>query len=104
MANLDPGQQAGPVGSNGKPTDFTSSMAEAIEDALRTLMGQDNMNQFETGTNSNDARDRRRVLIAIAQGVVSHLVNNPDAFQITGQDSVGGNITASVTINATGLL
>lgn len=104
MANLDPGQQAGTVGSNGKPTDFTSSMAEAIENALWTLMTDDKMNAFDRQTNSNDARDRRRLLIAIAQGVVSHLVNNPDAFQISGQDSVGGKITASLTINATGLL
>jgi hypothetical protein len=98
MANLDPGQQAGNIGLDGKPTDFSSSMAEAIEDALWTLLGNDGMNQFDRNTNSNDARDRRRVLIAIAQGVVRHLVDNAGAFTITGTDSSGGDITASISI------
>jgi hypothetical protein len=86
--------------SDGKPSDFGSSMAEAIEDALSTLMSSDGMNTFEKNTNSSDARDRRRILIAIAQGVIRHLVDNAGAFQITGTDSVNGAIQASLNIAA----
>lgn len=96
---LNPGlMQSATLLSDGKPSDFAASMAEAIENALWTLMQQDGMNQFDKNTNSSDARDRRRILIAVAQGVVRHLVDNQAAFQITGTDSLGGTITASVTI------
>jgi hypothetical protein len=96
---LDPGNMRFPPDQNQIPADFESSMASTIENALLRLLQQDNINGFEIDTNSSDARDRRRLLIAIAQGVVRHLVDNADAFQVMGTDSSGGQISVSLTIN-----
>jgi hypothetical protein len=82
------------------PTGFAGSMAEAIEAAFDQLLGLDGMNTFVRQTNSNDARDRRRLLTAIAQGVVRHLVEHPGAIQVSFVDSAGNTVTASVTIKA----
>jgi hypothetical protein len=99
---LNPGNMAQTVDSNNIPSDFESSMAASIEAALNALLAQDSMNTFNVQSNTQTARDRRRILIAIAQGVVSHLKNNPGAFVIQGTDSTGGNIQASITsINVT---
>jgi hypothetical protein len=101
---LNPGNM-GPVSPPGqKPTAFELSMASAIENAFWELLAQDSMNKFERNTNSQDARDRRRLLIAIAQGVVRHLVDNAAAFQITGKDSQNQPITASLSIKPGGTL
>jgi hypothetical protein len=96
---LDPGNMLDTSGPDQVPTDFESTMASAIENAFWQLLSQDGMNTFETNTNSNAARDRRRLLIAIAQGVVSHLVGNAAAFKVTGTDSVGQPINASISID-----
>ncbi len=82
------------------PSDFAGSMAEAIEDAFDQLLAADKMKTFARQTNSNDARDRRRLLVAIAQGVVRHLVDHPGALQVSFVDEAGKTIVASVTINA----
>jgi hypothetical protein len=71
-----------------------------MEDAFDQLLAIDNMNTFARQTNSNDARDRRRLLVAIAQGVVRHLVDHPGALQVSFVDEFGNTIVASVTINA----
>ncbi len=84
-----------------KPDEFKGSMAEAIENAFYQLLAADGMRTFERDTDSNDARDRRRLLVAIAQGVVRHLVDNAGAFQVTFVDGGGNTITASVQINST---
>jgi hypothetical protein len=82
------------------PSDFAGSMAESMEDAFDQLLAIDNMNTFARQTNSNDARDRRRLLVAIAQGVVRHLVDHPGALQVSFVDEFGKTIVASVTIDA----
>jgi len=101
MANaLDPGNMKGsPDPANQIPSDFELTMASAIENALLKLLQQDNMNSFATNTNAPEARDRRRLLIAIAQGVVRHLIDNAGAFQVSGTDSLGQPISASLSIN-----
>ena len=86
------------------PADFEATMASAIENALVELLQQDGMNSFAVETNSRESRDRRQLLIAIAQGVIRHLVDNTDAFQVTGTDSNGGKISASLSINFGGTL
>jgi hypothetical protein len=102
---LEPGgMQGAPDPVNQIPTDFELTMASAIENALLQLLQQDGMNTFAIDTNSKEARDRRRFLIAIAQGVVRHLVDNAAAFQVTGTDSLGKAISASVTVNPGGTL
>ena len=96
--HLDPGGM-GDKSDAGKPDDFTGGMAEAMENALWNLLHNDGMNTFDTDTNSQEARDRRRLFVAIAQGIVSHLVNNAGAFQVTFVDAGGNTITASVAIS-----
>jgi hypothetical protein len=102
MANtLDPGNmKESPDPANQIPTDFELSMASSIENAFLALLQQDGMKTFTIDTNASDARDRRRLLIAIAQGVVRHLVDNAGAFKVTGTDSQGQPISASLSINA----
>ena len=88
---LNPGNvQLAPELGRQIPADFEATMASAIENALVELLQQDGMNSFAVETNSRESRDRRRLLIAIAQGVIRHLVDNTDAFQVTGTDSNGG--------------
>jgi hypothetical protein len=101
MANvLDPGNMKGPSNpANQIPTDFELSMASSIEKAFLALLQQDGMKTFTIDTNASEARDRRRLLIAIAQGVVRHLVDNAGAFQVTGTDSLGQPISASLSIS-----
>ena len=64
-----------------KPTAFAGSMAEAIEEALNALLPAER--RFATNDNSKEARDRRLLFVAIAQGVVDHLVAKTSAFVIT---------------------
>jgi hypothetical protein len=98
---LDPGNmQNAPDPFNQIPTDFELTMASAIENAFLALLQQDGMRTFAVDTNAREARDRRRLLIAIAQGVVRHLVDNAAAFQVSGTDSLGKPIAASLSINA----
>ncbi len=97
---LDPGNmQNAPDPTNQIPTDFELTMASAIENAFVALLQQDGMRTFAVNTNASDARDRRRLLLAIAQGVVRHLVDNAAAFQVSGTDSLGQPISASLSIN-----
>jgi hypothetical protein len=82
------------------PGAFAGSMAEAMEDAFDQLLGLDSMKTFARQTNASDARDRRRLLVAIAQGVVRHLVDHPEAFQVSFTDATGKTVVANVTISA----
>ena len=81
MAALRPGGM-GLTGGSTKPSDFAGSMADAMEAALNTLLANDKINQFEVNTNSDEARARRRMFVAIAQGVVKHLKDNADSLLI----------------------
>lgn len=77
-----------------KPSAFAGSMAEAIENALNTLLSNDGMKTFPVDTNSPEARDRRRLLVAIAQGVVRHLKDHAKALEIKDplNNPTGGRI------------
>jgi hypothetical protein len=81
MSALKPGGM-GPKGASAKPADFAGSMADAMETALNTMLANDGINKFEVNTNSQEARDRRRMFVAIAQGIVRHLKDNADALWI----------------------
>ena len=67
MSDLYPGTLA----------DFDDSMAKAIEDALSDLLG--GLPQ----TPEHVVHDRRRLFIAISEGVIRYLRDNEDAFEIT---------------------
>jgi len=58
---------------NARPPDFANSMADAMDSAFRALLLADKMTPFNLDTNSQEARDRRRIFVAIAQGVIRHL-------------------------------
>ena len=72
---------------------FLDSMASEIESELNTLMISDELPPLSMDASDSTVRDRRRLFVAIARGVVAHLAQNPDAF-VLATNSVG--ITARV--------
>ena len=78
----------------GSQSDFGGSMAEAIEQALNTVMQADGKPALPTEPRS--VTDRRELFIAIAQGVIGHLAAHAAAFTITSDDP--DNPTFAVTI------
>jgi hypothetical protein len=67
------------------PSEFPGSMAQAIEQSLNALLIFDGKDPLPT-TETDETRDRRRLFIAISQGVIDHLQANADAFEITHRD------------------
>ncbi len=65
--------------------DFGSSMAQAMEQALNTILVAEGKPPLDT-SDTAEVRDRRTLFVAIAQGVVNHLVANHDAFDVTEND------------------
>lgn len=63
----------------GTVADFSNSMAEAMEDALKAeylaLKGE--------ALSDQGLEDRRMLLVAIAQGITRYLKSNVDAWQIS---------------------
>jgi hypothetical protein len=83
MASLRPGRMgsaADPL--NAKPPAFANSMADAIDSAFRELLILEGMTPFEIDTNAREARDRRRLFVAIAQGVIRHLTDHGAALTV----------------------
>ena len=74
---MDPQHADGP-----EPSEFQNSLAESIEKALNALLQADGFDPLPVDNNTEETRHRRRLLVAIAQGVVRHLVDNAAAFQI----------------------
>ena len=75
------------------PTDtstvpFDGSLAKAIEDQLNYLLGEDDIPALPTD-NSPETRDRRRMFLAIARGVLQHLDANSASIKI----DFGGGVT-----------
>jgi len=77
---------------------FLNSMASEIENQLNTLMTNDNLPKLSMDPSNRSVRDRRRLFVAIARGVVRHLAKNPDAFVIITNNA---SITAKVDHIAT---
>lgn len=67
------------------PAEFAGSMAEAMEVALNQLLSDTGKPTVPTD-DSDEVRDRRILFVAIARGVIDHLVDNEDAFTIRRQD------------------
>jgi hypothetical protein len=77
----------------GSKTDYTASMASAMEAAF-----MNEWSNFMQGADAPAMNDQMRLMfVAIAQGVVNHLKANPVAFQVTVTDPEWGNITGTVT-------
>jgi hypothetical protein len=62
------------------------SMALAIEEELNALMLLDELPPLETDPGDPSVRDRRRLFVAIARGVVRHLRDNKDSIDILLSD------------------
>lgn len=71
--------RAGDIDAAGNVT--AGSMAKAIDDALLALV--------PLGANE-DPRGRRKLIVAIANGVVAHLQANQEGFVVPLPDGVGG--------------
>lgn len=80
MAKIKPGNfSSNPNDVNG----FVQSMAEAMENELNALLALDGLKTLSTSNTDKEVRARRRMFIAIARGVVSHLATRPEAFSLT---------------------
>jgi len=66
--------------------EFSSSMAQAMENALNDLLFEEGKPLVST-VDSPETRDRRIMFLAIARGVVAHLVAHPGAFEIRNPDN-----------------
>lgn len=83
MAQLRPGKMGSASDpANAKPVDFANSMADAMDAAFHQLLLLEGMKTFEVNTNSREARDRRRMFVAIAQGIVRHLKDHGTALTV----------------------
>jgi hypothetical protein len=60
-------------------------MAQEMENALNEVLTNEGKPTVPTD-NSAETRDRRIMFVAIARGVVRHLVENEDAFTIRRHD------------------
>jgi hypothetical protein len=69
----------------GQAPDFAGSMAAAMESALNELLDEVDRPRVPTA-DSDETRDRRVMFLAIARGIVSHLVSNQDAFRVVDDD------------------
>jgi hypothetical protein len=94
MANtLRAGGLGNPSPARGKPPAFAGSMAEAMENALNELLDEAGMPTFDVDDNSPETRDRRRLFVAIARGIVRHLDDNDAAFVIwSAPDAFGHRV------------
>lgn len=66
----------------GSLSDFTGSMAEQIESELNTLMTSDGLPPMVMDAADPSVRDRRRLFVAIARGVIRHLQDNKAAIKV----------------------
>lgn len=85
------------------PTDysqFINSMASTMEQELNDLMVMDGLPPLSMDANDESIRDRRRLFVAIARGVVRHLANNKDAIDIRLADNT---VVQPETIRTEGL-
>jgi hypothetical protein len=81
--------------------DFSGSMAEAIEHALDLALRDDDLPGLPMD-DTPERRDRRRLFVAIARGVVQHL-KAEEASMVVHYDDDGVSRTTSVIFGTTGV-
>lgn len=85
-------------------SDFINSMASTIEQELNDLMTMDGIPPLNMDANDESIRDRRRLFVAIARGVVRHLAENKDAIEINLPEPIQLPVTVNpATIKTQGL-
>ncbi len=70
--------------------DTDNSIAETMDLELDRMLREEGHVGLSFDMNDHDVRSRRRLVVAIARGMVKHLKDNPDAFnfQTTNVDPV----------------
>jgi hypothetical protein len=72
--------------------DASDNMAKEIENAFAAMRLAAGITQpLPSGSN---AQDMRIMFLAIARGVIQHLANNPEAFQVRVSDGATGGVNA----------
>jgi len=80
---IKPGKM-GPQGNpNETPGTFADSMAADMEIMLNQLLEADGLPKLLEHDNSRETRDRRRLFVAIARGIVKHLDQQHEAIKVT---------------------
>jgi hypothetical protein len=93
--------KAGAMGSSNDPStpnEFAASMAAAIEDAYWNSLSADSMHTFDRSSNSTTDRDRRRIFVAIAQGVTGYLQAHADALEVKASGPLPLNTHIEVNV------
>lgn len=91
--DLRPTKPPNPPGNATDYTLFADSLAHEIEKQLDALMQNDGLPPLVTDPTDRTVRDRRRLFVAIARGVVLHLANNKDAFVIGTNNTTVAQLT-----------
>jgi hypothetical protein len=86
---------------NAKPPDFANSMADAMDSAFHALLLAEAPTAYALDTNSKEARDRRRLFVAVAQGVVRHLKDHGNALTVLDKLNKPTGETVQVQVDTT---
>jgi hypothetical protein len=81
--------------------DYVNSMAQAMEEAFLEEWPRV-MSEDQPKPQSNN--QMKLLFIAIAQGVVRHLADHSESFDVSVASNAGHNHPASVTVQTTGIL
>ena len=73
------------------PSVFANSMADDIEEAFNALLAVEGLPRMPND-NSKESRDRRRLFVAIARGIVRHLDQHRTSITVTVPDG-GGTVS-----------
>lgn len=79
----------------GSMLEFSNSMAAEIEDELDALMTADGLPSIKDAAAEN-RRDRQRLFVAIARGVVKHLQDQKGAIKVFCEDNETKPVTEIV--------
>jgi len=93
---IKPGRMGSPA-SAGTPAVFADSMAAQIEAAFNALLAEEDLPRVPDD-NSKESRDRRRLFVAIARGLVRHLDEHREAITVTVPDG-GGTVSPEFDID-----
>ena len=81
--------------------DYGNSMAQAMEEAFLEEWPRVMTDDQPKPTSTNQMK---LLFIAIAQGIVRHLADHADSFDVSVAANAGHNHAASVTVQTTGIL
>ena len=87
---IKPGRMGSPA-SAGTPAVYANSMAAHIEQAFNALLEEEGLPRMPDD-NSKESRDRRRLFVAIARGIVRHLDERRAAITVTVPEE-GGTVS-----------